>query len=196
MEDELTNYKIYKPKTFIYNIFLFNTTSNIKNTKKKYGLLDINYYLIKKEFIINNYSFNLQYNTINNITKELLPFLDKNINYKICVLKNYKNVCFISILLKNIVKLHKIIDTNFINKNIVFNYKKTLFFDVKKCFYKKNSDNNINNNKLTNYNLIKGLIDCNINKTYFNEKLKINKQFKLSLFEILKKIKPYYWIIK
>ena len=184
MEDELTNYTKYKSKTLIFNLFLFNTNCNIKKSKKKYGLLNINHYNIKKVFFINTFNFDLQYNTIYNITKENL-FYNKKLDYKICVLKNYKNVCFIGIIIQNILKLNIIFDNTFIKKYLALNYKKTLFFNIKNCFYKSK-----------NFNLIKGILLCNLNKLYFTEKVNIKKEFTLSLFEIFKKIKPYYWIIK
>ena len=184
MEDELTNFKNYKLKTLTFNILSFLTQSNIKQSKKKYGLLDIKQYYIEKNIIINNSNFNLHYKTIYDLTKKYIPFLkNKHIYYKICVLKNYKNVCFIGIIIKY--KLEDIIQPKFINRYIHLMYEKTLFYNIKNCFLISN-----------NINLLKGVVTCNLNHCYFNEKINITKDFTLNLLKILNLIKPYYFLIK
>jgi hypothetical protein len=189
MEDDYVNYKKYKSKTLIFNIFLLNINYNFnKKIKKKYGLIDFNQYNIKNNIIINNKYFNLEYDTIYNLTKKNIPFLNKlqnknNSIIKICVLKNYKNVCCIGIIIKN--KLQDIFESSFIQSQLTLFYNKLLYFDIKQTVLKNG-----------NINLIKGILLCSLNNYYFNDIIEFDATINCNLFTIFNLLKPYYFIIK
>lgn len=198
---------------------------NIKNRKKDYFLLDLDYYVIKNttnqtsntNFIIKNKDFDLRNETLNNLAYKTFPIIKEySLDFKSSFIYKENNIVVITLIFDktlndNFDKILKSIcqEFNYYNqysKKLFVSYKNSILpTKSKSILLKKKKINQKNNQKINQkktsslkYNIIKGVLECHLNLDYLTSSIEISKShnLKLKLDNILKNIKPYFWINK
>ena len=198
----------YYHKFNIQNKNIHNSEKNIKlqkikkPRKKDFFLLNMNYYLLNNDkqeyselYKVKRSDFDLRKETIHKLAKKHFPFLvEFNLDFRTTYLYRKNNSVIISIILDKTKNTMCEYDNILKSLHYSLYFSKKLFVDYKKCI--------ILNNKTPykKYNILKGLLDCYLNNDYLITNIIISKNLNnsviFSLEEILKTIKPYFWINK
>lgn len=195
----------------------FKNNTNIKNRKKDYFLLDLDYYVINNttnqtdntNFIIKNKDFDLRNETLNNLAYKTFPIIKENsLDFKLSFIYKENNIVVITLIFDktlndNFDKILKSIcqEFNYYNqysKKLFVSYKNSILSTKSKSILLKKKKNNQKETSSLKYNIIRGVLECHLNLDYLTSSIEISKShnLKLKLDNILKNIKPYFWINK